>query len=304
MPASAQTRAATAAGAGCGAALLLAAAAASAVLAFALAAGGPPSPRGLADIPPAMLALYQRAAATCPGLPWTVLAGIGKAESDHGRAPVQVSPAGAVGPMQFEPATFAAYDQPTPPGGADPPTPWDRADAVYAAARLLCANGARGGADIPRAVYAYNHSRAYVTEVLSYARAYTAAAQAAVVPPAGPAAARALAFARTQLGVPYQWGAEAPGRAFDCSGLTQAAYAAAGIALPRTAQAQYDHGPQLKPGAPIAPGDLLFFGTGPGTVVHVGIAVDATDMIDAPHPGALVRQEPVTGHLVGVTRPG
>ncbi len=60
--------------------------------------------------------------------------------------------------MQFEPNTFAAYDQPVPPGGAGPPSPYDPTDAVFAAARLLCADGAAGGADLSGAVYAYNHS--------------------------------------------------------------------------------------------------------------------------------------------------
>lgn len=71
--------------------------------------------------------------------------------------------------MQFEPATFAEYAQPVPPGGANPPTPYDMTDAVFAAARLLCADGARGGADLPAAVFAYNHSEQYVGEVFGIA---------------------------------------------------------------------------------------------------------------------------------------
>ena len=76
-------------------------------------AGGP-SVAGPADIPPAYLALYMDAAQTCPGLPWGVLAGIGKVESDHGRSTAPgvhsgANYAGAEGPMQFEPATFAQY---------------------------------------------------------------------------------------------------------------------------------------------------------------------------------------------------
>ena len=82
--------------------------------------------------------------------------------------------AGAEGPMQFEPATFAAYDEPVPPGGASPPSPYDPTDAVYAAARLLCADGAAGGADLSGAVYAYNHSASYVAEVLALAQTYAA----------------------------------------------------------------------------------------------------------------------------------
>jgi membrane-bound lytic murein transglycosylase B len=77
--------------------------------------------------------------------------------------------------MQFLPATFAAYALPVPPGGAAPPSPYDPTDAVYAAARLLCADGARDGADVRGAVYAYNHSPAYVAQVLSLAAAYAAA---------------------------------------------------------------------------------------------------------------------------------
>ena len=101
-----------------------------------------------------MLALYQQAAATCPGLPWTILAAIGTVESGQRavdparRARAVPTRPGAEGPMQFEPATFAAYDEPVPPGGAAPPSPYDPADAVYAAARLLCANGAARGADL------------------------------------------------------------------------------------------------------------------------------------------------------------
>jgi len=81
--------------------------------------------------------------------------------------------------MQFEPATFGAYDEPVPPGGADPPSPYDPTDAVYAAARLLCANGGAGGADIPGAIYSYNHSRSYVSEVLSLAASYAQSASPA-----------------------------------------------------------------------------------------------------------------------------
>jgi hypothetical protein len=64
-----------------------------------------PSAQALAAIPPDYLQTYQAAAATCPGLPWTVLAGIGEAETGQGRD-TQISSAGAEGPMQFEPATF------------------------------------------------------------------------------------------------------------------------------------------------------------------------------------------------------
>jgi cell wall-associated NlpC family hydrolase len=248
-----------------------------------------PSPQALSDIPAAYLQTFEAAAATCPGLPWSVLAGIGRAESDFG-ADTQTSSAGAVGPMQFLPTTFAAYDTPVPPGGATPPSPLDPTDAIYAAARDLCANGAKDGADIPGAIYAYNHSQAYVAEVLSYAAAYAAPAPAATAP--SPAAAEAVSYALAQIGTPYRWGGETPGVGFDCSGLTQAAYAAAGITLPRVAQDQYDVGPHVPPGAPLQPGDLVFFGASPTDVSHVGIVLNPSgEMIDAPHTGADVRVE-------------
>jgi cell wall-associated NlpC family hydrolase len=281
-----------------------------------------------AKVPPQMLTLYQAAAITCPGLPWTILAAIGTVESDNGQSSLPgvhsgANAAGAEGPMQFEPATFAAYDEPVPPGGADPPSPYDPTDAVYAAARLLCANGAAGGADLAGAVYAYNHSTAYVSQVLALAQTYAAAptntstgvgSSVSTTGTAGGAAA--VSWALSQIGTPYVWGGETPGVGFDCSGLAQAAYAVAGVALPRVAQNQYDTTPKLAPGAALAPGDLVFFGGGPGSIDHVGLFVGAMNgqdvMVDAPHTGADVRAEdfPATsgarfGSLlyVGATRP-
>lgn len=140
-----------------------------------------------ADVPPRYLGLYRDAAATCPGLDWSVLAAIGKVESDHGRSPEPgvtdgANPKGAQGPMQFEPATFAVYARPVPPGGADPPSPYDPPDAIYAAAHMLCHNGAAtsattgAGAGLRAALYAYNHSTDYVHDVLTQAAAYAAGA--------------------------------------------------------------------------------------------------------------------------------
>jgi len=258
-----------------------------------------PSATATASIPPAMLALYQQAAATCPGLPWTILAAIGTVESANDTSTLAgvhsgSNSAGAEGPMQFEPATFAAYDLPVPPGGVSPPDVYDPVDAVYAAARMLCADGAANGADISAAVFAYNHASWYVAEVLSLARSY-GQHQAQTVT-AGTAGGIALDWALAQVGTRYLWGGETPGVGFDCSGFTQAAYRVAGVALPRTAQEQFDAGPQVPAGEPLQPGDLVFFGNGPADVTHVGIYVGVQDgqtaMVDAPHTGADVRVEP------------
>ena len=249
-----------------------------------------------AEIPAAMLALDQRAAATCPGLPWTVLAAIGTVESDNGQSTLPgihsgANGAGAEGDMQELPATFAEYDQPVPPGGANPPSPYDPTDAVYAAARMLCANGGRNGADLDQAIWDYNHASWYVTEVLALANTY-GQTQAQTVA-GGTAGGIAVDWALAQVGTPYIWGGETPGVGFDCSGLVQAAYRVAGISLPRVAQDQYDATAKLAPGDPLQPGDLIFFGQGPTDVTHVGIYIGDGQMVDAPHTGADVRVESV-----------
>ncbi|MHB1800179.1 MAG: C40 family peptidase [Actinomycetes bacterium] len=250
-------------------------------------------------IPTDYLALYQAAAATCPGLSWTVLAAIGTIESDNGHSDAPgvhsgANSAGAQGPMQFEPATFAAYATPVPPGGVSPASPYDPVDAIYAAARDLCANGARDGRDLPSAIYNYNHATWYVAQVLALAARYAQTQTRA---------STAVEFALAQQGVPYQWGGDGNG-GFDCSGLTQAAYKAAGIALPRTAQQQYDAGPPLPPGTPLLPGDLVFYGTRTTAVTHVGIVIDTKgNMVDAPHTGAVVRVERIWSGMLGATRP-
>ena len=254
-----------------------------------------PSASAVAQIPSDMLALYQEAATTCPGLPWTVLAAIGTIESGNGTSNLPgvhsgTNGAGAEGPMQFEPATFAAYDTPVPPGGADPPSPYDPTDAVYAAARLLCANGARNGADISGAIFSYNHSQSYVFQVLALAQSY-GQSQAQTLA-AGTAGGVAVDWALAQVGTPYIWGGATAGVGFDCSGLVQAAYKVAGVTLPRVAQAQFDATSHLAPGSPLTPGDLLFFGTGPNGITHVGIYVGNGQMVDAPHSGDDVRVEP------------
>lgn len=262
-----------------------------------------PSSAARSDIPPEYLQLFQAAAATCPGLPWSVLAGIGRVETDFG-VDTQTSSAGAVGPMQFLPATFAEYDEPVPPGGATPPSPHDPTDAIYAAARLLCANGAKDGADIADAIYAYNHSEAYVAQVLSYAASYVATTP--VVDAPSEAAAVAINYALDQIGTPYVWGGETPGVGFDCSGLTQAAYAAAGIQIPRTSTAQWTTLPHV-PLNDIEPGDLVFFEPGefsPGLPGHVGIYLGNNEMVNAPYTGADVRIDSLAGaQPFGAARP-
>ncbi|MFD2414801.1 C40 family peptidase [Amycolatopsis pigmentata] len=119
-----------------------------------------------------------------------------------------------------------------------------------------------------------------------------------------PAALAAINFACGQRGLPYVWGGNgADDGGFDCSGLTKAAYAAAGITLPRTAQMQYDSGARVPDGQPLLPGDLVFYGT-PANIHHVGLYIGAGKMIDAPTFGQSVQIEQYqSGEFAGATRP-
>ena len=112
--------------------------------------------------------LYHAAATTCPGLSWTVLAAIGQVETGHGRNK-NTSSAGAQGPMQFMPATWAAYGV---DGNSDGVTDiLNPADAIYGAARYLCANGA-GRGNLAGAIFRYNHAGWYVQLVLTLSQRY------------------------------------------------------------------------------------------------------------------------------------
>ena len=128
----------------------------------------PANASALADIPPAYLVLYQDAVQRF-GVPWQVLAAIGRVESDHGRNPNAYRPnyAGAVGPMQFLPSTFAEYAWAAGHPGADI---LDAHDAIFAAAAMLAHNGA--ATNLWGAIYSYNHAGWYVDLVLGWARRY------------------------------------------------------------------------------------------------------------------------------------
>ncbi|MFG2921486.1 NlpC/P60 family protein [Streptomyces sp. NPDC048305] len=111
-------------------------------------------------------------------------------------------------------------------------------------------------------------------------------------------AAEAIAFAQGALGKPYVWGATGPS-SFDCSGLTQAAWRAAGVSLPRTTYTQINAGQRVSR-SELAPGDLVFFYPG---VTHVGLYVGGGQMIHAPRPGAPVRYASVDDMpFAGATR--
>jgi len=104
-----------------------------------------------------------------------------------------------------------------------------------------------------------------------------------------PAARKAVAYALGHLGAPYVWGAAGP-RSFDCSGLISAAYAAAGVGVPRVSRAQWGIGRHLDLGS-LIPGDLVFFADNtadPSTIHHVGMYVGRGLMVHAPFTGSVV----------------
>lgn len=164
-----------------------------------------PSEEALGDIPPGLIVLYTDAASACPGLPWQVLAGVAKVESDHGRfggattdaagtvrppiigiplngtngtAAIPDTDGGrldrdttwdrAVGPFQFIPSSWAIYGRDRDGNGvADP---HNFIDAAAAAVAHLCPAGSV--TDIEAALFSYNRSTQYVDDVLAWARLY------------------------------------------------------------------------------------------------------------------------------------
>ncbi|HEY8303742.1 MAG TPA: lytic transglycosylase domain-containing protein [Solirubrobacteraceae bacterium] len=138
------------------------------------------SARAAVEIPPRYLSLYREAAARY-GLDWSILAGIGKVECDHGRDPDPsctkegaVNSAGAGGPAQFLAPTWRVYG--VDGDGDGRVDRWDPADAIYGMANYLHASGAP--ADYHKAIFAYNHAAWYVAEVERWASLYRGAAEA------------------------------------------------------------------------------------------------------------------------------
>lgn len=124
------------------------------------------------DIPSDYYALYQ-SAPKCGGLDWATLAAVGKIETNHGQSKLPgvhsgANYAGAMGPMQFLRPTWDGVRRRHPEIG---PNIYDPRNAIPAAARKLCDDGASRG-DMRGAIFAYNHSTEYVNDVLAQARKY------------------------------------------------------------------------------------------------------------------------------------
>jgi cell wall-associated NlpC family hydrolase len=288
------------------------------------------SPLAAAQIPPELIAQYQAAAATCPGMSWAVLAGVGFVESRHadgradpanghinGTALLGYAPTGpdtdhgvldgdprhdwAVGLMQITPSTWRSnamlgvgHPAGTPP---DINNAWDD---IATGGHYLCALLALFGSDTTRAVAAYTCGPGggpgcgltYAAQVMAKAAEYTDGAAVAGTLVGGNAGT-VVAVALAQVGKPYVWGAAGPD-AFDCSGLAVYAYTAIGIALPHLTFDQVTMGIAVSLDS-IQPGDLIF---GPGgdpieDYGHEAIAIGNGQMVVATHTGASIDVETI-----------
>ncbi|RKE03022.1 C40 family peptidase [Streptomyces sp. TLI_171] len=236
----------------------------------------------------------------------------------------------AVGPMQFMPATWISDGQDGNGDGAR--NPQNVFDAALTTAAYLCGTGSADlgkGDQLRSAILRYNHSQAYVDQVLGWKATYDQMGQNAGNAPVPASSARGqavVAAAQREMAqnIPYSWGGggtagpslgfcdETNGYlngacsashtvGFDCSGLSQYAYGQAGVNIARTAQEQYDGAPTKVPRsaglAALQVGDLVFFSLNPAAsgqgIYHVGIYVGGGQMINAAHTGTNVRTEPV-----------
>jgi peptidoglycan DL-endopeptidase CwlO len=296
-----------------------------------------PAASKAADSIPASYLFWFQAIGKRYGVPWVILAGIGKVESDDGQTTLPgvrsgANALGAAGPMQIgidgaagnewggapvHPASEHVNGVATDADGDGIASVYDPADAIAGAAKYLLEHGILD--NVSGAIFAYNHLESYVQSVLYWAGFYarggysvqpvTVDSASQCLPDVGHspnnAAAAAIAFAEQQLGKPYQWGGTGPD-AYDCSGLVMMAYRAAGIDIPRTSQEQWAWGPRIS-ASQVEPGDLVFFVGADGTRTapgHVGIVIGGGLMIEAYSTGFPIRIAPYGNRdPVGFTRP-
>ncbi|HEY5837149.1 C40 family peptidase [Streptomyces sp.] len=151
-------------------------------------------------------------------------------------------------------------------------------------AKAAAARAASERAAAARAAASRSAERARLATVTTSASSGSSGASASTTPAASAAPASSskvdslIAFLKSQVGKPYVYGATGPG-AYDCSGLTQAAFASVGVTLPRTSQEQSSTGASVSIGS-LQPGDLVFWG-GRGSAFHVGVYIGDGQYLDA-----------------------
>jgi cell wall-associated NlpC family hydrolase len=300
------------------------------------------SPEAANSIPSNYLKWFQKVGLQY-NVPWTVLAGIAKVESDDGRTTLpgvtvaSVSNAfGAAGPMQIgisgasgnqwggapvHAASEVVSGVATDEDGDGVASVYDPADAIGGAAKYLVAHGVQQ--NVAAAIFAYNHADWYVQEVVNWASTYaTGGFTIADVNQAGSntgvaatgaggqsqvqsctqngqlssftapnvIVSDAVNYAEAQLGKPYLFGGTGPD-SFDCSGLVEMAYRAAGVDIARTSEQQWATLPHVQ-ASQVLPGDLVFFAGSDGTPTspgHVGLVVSKNTMIEAYATGTPIR---------------
>ncbi len=243
--------------------------------------------------PPDPLARWAAETATLLGIPVPELIGYGAADL----ATQEAAPG-----CRLSWITLAAIGR----IGSSEVRPQDGPPAALATAETLCTEGRdTSTADgwVP-AVRSVGDSPTYVHRALAVATTYATAVRSGT--PLSGAARMATGFAAGQIGLPYVWGGNGPQRGdagFDCSGLTTAAYATAGVDLPRTAHTQYFATPRVDQ---LRPGDLVFYGNPATKIHHVGLYIGNGQMINAPTFGQPVQVEPYRSpgdHFAGAGRP-
>jgi cell wall-associated NlpC family hydrolase len=286
-------------------------------------AASPPTTTATNSIPASYLTWFRHVGQQY-NVPWPILAGIGKVESDDGQSTAPGVHSGnngfgAAGPMQIgisglagntwggapvHPASEHVNGVATDENGDGTASVYQAPDAIAGAAKYLLENGVLS--NVQGAIYAYNHSPSYVQSVLSYANMYskggytvsqtglTSSTQCLLsasgqVP--NQVVANAIAYAKAQIGKPYVWGGTGPD-GYDCSGLVYMAYRSAGVmGIPRTSQEQWAWGPKIQPGQE-EPGDLVFFAGSDGTTTnpgHVGLVIGKNLMVEAYATGFNIR---------------
>jgi cell wall-associated NlpC family hydrolase len=256
----------------------------------------------------ALRAADRRQVGLALGLAWLVVAGaVGVAAAGAHRPAVALGPAEPVAGVTVSDVVASSTDDPGVDAGGlampHDPTAARRWSGTFTATLEMVPIPAFVGLDDPPGLGPAPAVDPAVAALL--AQLSRDAKGSPSDPRPGPQALVALDFALAQVGRPYVWGATGPA-SYDCSGLTWQSYSQAGITLPRVSADQHANGGPPVAIADLLPGDLVFFATAawdPGAVHHVGMYVGHGLMVDAPHPGAFVRVEPVSAAgYVGAVR--
>src|SRR5947209_2742783 len=235
---------------------------------------------GFYRIPLFLLPIYQ-AAAEQYGVPWQILAAINEIETNYG-ADLSVSSAGAVGWMQFMPATWLQYGVDALDAGyADPYNP---VDAVFAAARYLRAAGAPK--NLRAAILAYNHSEEYVSSVLLRAKLISTYPRSVVATLTGLIDGR-LPVTGKQVG----WGALLPSRSSATGNATAAGEPSSAAKAPASPVAEAASAAQA-PGAAAAPSPASAATSGRGKArPHSEPPLQLVDLMSTPNANVVAVQD-------------